>query len=120
MKAIIILALVLVALPALLSAEDPLAAAKELYASANYEEALAALAMVESSAAEATRQVDMYRAFSLYAVGRLTEAEMVAESLIRREPLVVLDQAAPQIEAMFQRIRKRLLPASSGQNTEQR
>lgn len=110
MKAFVILGLLLVAVPAVRAAEDPLLAAKDLYASASYEEALTTLAGIEPSAAEITRQVDMYRAFSLYALGRTAEAEKVAESLIRREPLMELDEAAPRIEAMFQNVRKRLLP----------
>jgi TonB family protein len=110
MKAIVILGLLLVAVPAVRAAEDPLRTAKDLYASASYEEALTTLAGIEPSATEITRQVDMYRAFSLYALGRTAEAEKVAESLIRREPLVELDEAAPRIEAMFQNVRKRLLP----------
>jgi hypothetical protein len=110
MKAIVILGLLLAAVPAVLAAEDPLRAAKDLYASASYEEALTTLAGIEPSVAEIARQVDMYRAFSLYALGRTAEAETVAESLIRREPLVELDEAAPRLEAMFQNVRKRLLP----------
>ena len=110
MKAIVILWLILVAVPAVLAAEDPLRTAKDQYASASYEEALTTLAGIEPSGAEITRQVDMYRAFSLYALGRTAEAEKVAESLIRREPLVELDEAAPRVEAMFQNVRKRLLP----------
>lgn len=111
MKAIVILGLLLAAVPAVLAAQDPLRAAKDLYASASYEEALTTLAGIEPSAAEIARQVDMYRAFSLYALGRTAEAETAAESLIRREPLVELDEAAPRLEAMFQNVRKRLLPA---------
>lgn len=110
MKAIVILGLLLAAVPAVFAAEDPLRAARDLYASASYEEALATLAGIEPSAGEIARQIDMYRAFSLYALGRTAEAETVAESLIRREPLVDLDEAAPRIEAMFQNVRKRLLP----------
>jgi hypothetical protein len=110
MKAIVILGLLLVAVPAVLAAQDPLRTAKDQYASASYEEALTTLAGIEPSATEITRQVEMYRAFSLYALGRTAEAEKVAESLIRREPLLELDEASPRIEAMFQDVRKRLLP----------
>jgi hypothetical protein len=110
MKAIAILGLLLAAVPAALAAEDPLLAAKDLYAAASYEEALTTLAGIESPPTEIARQVDMYRAFSLYALGRTAEAEKVAESLIRREPMVELEEAAPRIEAMFQNVRKRLLP----------
>ena len=110
MKAILTVGLLLAAVPAALAAQDPLLAAKDLYASASYEEALTTLAGIESPAGEIARQVDMYRAFSLYTLGRTAEAEKVAELLIRREPLVELEEAAPRIEAMFQNVRKRLLP----------
>ncbi len=111
MKAIVILGLLLVAGPAVLAAQDPLRTAKDQYASASYEEALTTLAGIESPRRpRSRRQVEMYRAFSLYALGRTAEAEKVAESLIRREPLVELDEASPRIEAMFQDVRKRLLP----------
>jgi len=110
MKTIAVLGLLLAAGPAALAAEDPLLAAKNLYASASYEEALTTLSGIESPPAEISRQVDMYRAFSLYALGRTGEAEKVAEALIRREPMMELDEAAPRIEAMFQNVRKRLLP----------
>jgi hypothetical protein len=111
MKAIVILGLLVVAAPAVRAAQDPLRAAKDLYASASYEEALTTLAGIEPSAADVARQVDMYRVFNLYALGRTAEAEKVAEALIRREPLMDLEEAAPRIEAMFQGVRKRLLPA---------
>jgi TonB family protein len=62
--------------------------------------------------ADVARQVDEYRAFCLYALGRATEAESVAESLFRREPLTRLDATdlSPRLEMMFSNVRKRLLP----------
>jgi TonB family protein len=97
-----------------LGAEDALSAAKELYVSAAYEDALTALSTIADGAPapEVARQVDEYRAFCLYALGRTNEAESVAESMIRREPLVRLDSAdaSPRIESMFADVRKRLLP----------
>ena len=58
-------------------------------------------------------QVDEYRAFCLYALGRTREAESVAESIIRKEPLARLDaaDASPRLESMFSDVRKRLLPS---------
>jgi hypothetical protein len=92
------------------SAQDPLSIAKDLYASAAYEDALSALARVKE--ADLAQQVDQYRAFSLFALGRTTEAESVVESVIRRDPLVVPDarDASPRITALFAQVRKRLLP----------
>jgi hypothetical protein len=97
------------------SAQNTLEAAKDLYASAAYEEALTTLSHLSQNAGGAPavrRQVDEYRAFCLYALGRTAEAESVAEALIRREPLVRLDaaDASPRLEAMFTGVQKRLLP----------
>jgi TonB family protein len=95
------------------SAQDPIGAAKDLYASAAYEEALSALTSVtEHSAPDVVHQADQYRAFCLFALGRNAEAESAAESAIRHDPLAQLDQqdASPRIEAMFTLVRKRLLP----------
>ena len=63
--------------------QDSLDAAKDLYASAAYEEALSTLSRLSEggvSAPAVARQVDEYRAFCLYALGRTAEAESVAES----------------------------------------
>ena len=121
MKAILITIGIALIAPAMIaaaaqeSARDPLSAAKELYASAAYEDALTALTDIadKSPSPDAARQVDEYRAFCLYALGRTREAESVAETMIRREPLVRLDSAdvSPRIESMFSDVRKRLLPS---------
>jgi hypothetical protein len=64
-------------------------------------------------APDVARQAEEYRAFCLYALGRTGEAESVAESLIRREPLVRLGaaDASPRVESMFTDVRRRLLPS---------
>jgi hypothetical protein len=113
MRAILIIGVMLVAVEAGLAAQDPLGAAKDLYASAAYEDALSALSRIDSgsTAPDIARQVDQYRAFCLYALGRTPEAESVAESMIRKEPLARLDaaDASPRLEMMFTDVRKRLL-----------
>jgi hypothetical protein len=95
-------------------AQDTLAAAKDQYAAAAYEDALTSLSHVDASGANAdavTRQVEQYRAFCLYALGRTGEAEQVAESLLTKAPLLeIADDASPRIEAMFTSVRKRVLP----------
>src|ERR1044072_7562827 len=98
-----------------LGAQDSLSAAKELYASAAYEDALSTLTRLTeggSAAPDIARQVDEYRAFCLYALGRTGEAESVAESMLRRDPLMKLDSAdiSPRLETMFSNVRKRMLP----------
>jgi TonB family protein len=98
------------------AAQDHLAAAKDLYESAAYEEALSTLSRLsdsEISAPGVARRADEYRAFCLFALGRTAEAESAVESLIRREPLVELNtaDASPRLVAMFEGVRKRILPA---------
>jgi len=114
MKALVIVGIMLVAAGgAGLNAQDPLSAAKDLYASAAYEDALSTLSRLDGAAPGLARQADEYRAFCLYALGRTREAESVAESIIRKEPLARLDaaDASPRLEALFAGVRKRLLPS---------
>jgi hypothetical protein len=97
------------------TAQESLTTAKDLYASAAYEDALTTLTRLHDSAATAApvaAQIDQYRAFCLFALGRTAEAESVAESLIKKDPLLRLDDgdASPRIVAMFADVRKRLLP----------
>lgn len=94
------------------SSQDALSAAKDLYASAAYEDALVALTRVKESAPELAQQADQYRAFSLFALGRTSEAEAVVESVIRKDPFAMPDSrdASPKITEMFGQVRKRLLP----------
>jgi len=99
-----------------LRAQDTLSAAKDLYASAAYEDALSTLMRITeggTAAPDVARQVDEYRAFCLYALGRTGEAESVAEGMLRKDPLLKLDAAdvSPRLETMFSNVRKRLLPA---------
>jgi len=121
-----VLALIAVLMGAVLGAEslvsaedDPLTTARDLYASAAYVEALAELARVESAASSPTtsptarRDADAYRTFCLFALGRTTEAQAAAESLVRRDPTVSIDQfpdASPRIAEMFVSVRRRVLP----------
>src|SRR5262245_61072037 len=85
-------------------ADDPLLAAKELYAAAAYEDALAALAKLaeaNSGTPDLAAQVDEYRSFCLYALGRTQEAESVAQGLLRKNPMFKLqtDEISPRVEA---------------------
>jgi len=97
------------------AAQDQLSAAKDLYASAAYEEALTTLTRLHEggSGGGASDQVEQYRAFCLFALGRTSEAQSVAEALITASPLLEIDSAdaSPRIIAMFSDVRKRLLPA---------
>jgi tetratricopeptide (TPR) repeat protein len=116
MKAILIVGLMAIAAAAMaIAAQNPLDAARDLYASAAYEEALSALSRLSEGGAgspDIAKEVDEYRAFCLYALGRTDEAESLAEAIIRREPLSDLSaaDASPRLEAMFASVRKRVLP----------
>ena len=116
MKAVLVVGLMAVAAASAEARQDQLDAAKDLYASAAYEEALSTLSRLSEGGVAApavARQVDEYRAFCLYALGRTAEAESMAESIIRREPLAELNtaDASPRVEAMFAGVRKRVLPS---------
>ena len=112
---LLIIGVVLVATGAGLGAQDPLVAAKDLYASAAYEDALSQLSRLDggSTAPGIARQADQYRVFCLFALGRTQEAETIAEAMIRKEPLAQLDStdASPRLETMFSDVRKRLMPS---------
>ena len=114
MKSIAIVVLLSAAAAAPRAGQDPLRTARDLYASAAYEEALSELAQVGSGAAAAgvVREADAYRAFCLVALGRNSEAEAVAEALVRTAPMVAVDlrEASPRIQEMFAGVRRRMLP----------
>lgn len=114
MKTAALVATAVLALATGLGAQDALHAAKDLYASAAYEDALTTLSAVTAdSVVDVRRQADQYRAFCLFALGRTAEAESVVETIIKQDPLARLDSAdaSPRVEAMFTSVRKRLLPS---------
>jgi TonB family protein len=106
----VLAALILIARGA--AAQDSIAAARELYASAAYEEALTELERAKPEAPQVSAQVEQYRAFSLFALGRTAEAERAAEAAVRQDPLARLDarDTSPKVEALFKQVQKRLLP----------
>ncbi|HMF94142.1 MAG TPA: TonB family protein [Vicinamibacterales bacterium] len=115
MRALAMIVALLILPPLVAAQDDPLRAARDLYASAAYEEALAELARVASAAATptTTRETDAYRTFCLVALGRAAEAQAVAESLVRDDPMLSIDQfpdVSPRIATMFADVRRRVLP----------
>jgi tetratricopeptide (TPR) repeat protein len=91
---------------------DDLAAAKALYASAAYQEALTRLAGADAS--RGGPEVDQYRALCLLALGRTGEAQKALEQLVTRQPLFKMSDTdvSPRLIVMFHDVRKRLLPAA--------
>lgn len=94
------------------AAQNQLTVARDLYGSAAYEDALSALSLASTDESADRARVDQYRAFCLFALGRTSEAESIAETLVQHDPLLNLDarDASPRIEAMFGSVQKRLLP----------
>jgi tetratricopeptide (TPR) repeat protein len=91
-------------------ARESFTAAKALYASGDYEEALTRLtnATAEGGAAE----VNQYRALCLLALGRVAEAERSLEDLVTQQPLFKMSEAdvSPRVVTLFHDVRRRLLP----------
>jgi len=95
-------------------AADDLSAARELYASAAYEEALAALNRVRAAGAPASDAfaVEQYRAFCLLALGRGAEAQSSIEALVVADPLYQpSSEVSPRVRTAFSEVRRRLLPS---------
>jgi tetratricopeptide (TPR) repeat protein len=93
--------------------QDALAHAKDLYASAAYDEALAVLDRLQhnpSSTDEA--EVGQYRAFCLLALGRSDEGRRAIEGIVESNPLFLPSeqQTSPRLLAVFRDVRRRLLP----------
>src|SRR3954469_2052351 len=69
---------------------DPLGAARDLYASARYDEALAVLNDLRpadaSAAAADRRSIEQYRSLCLLALGRGSEAESAIAAVVTADP----------------------------------
>jgi TonB family protein len=91
----------------------PLAAARDLYASARYDEALTVLNGMPTSGESTDRKsIEQYRSLCLLALGRGTEAESAIAAVITVDPLFVPAEsdASPRVRAAFSEVRQRLLP----------
>ncbi len=95
--------------------QDPLATARELYASAAYEDALAVLGRVPEAnrPPDEARTIAQYRAFCLLALGRNAEAERAIEAVVVREPTYhpEVSDMSPRVRAAFSDVRRRVLPS---------
>jgi TonB family protein len=96
-------------------AATPLASARELYASARYDEALAVLDDLRPEATkspEERRAVEQYRSLCLLALGRGAEAENAIAAVVTTDPSYQPSEAeaSPRVRAAFSEVRQRLLP----------
>jgi tetratricopeptide (TPR) repeat protein len=101
--------------PAVLFAEDALSTARDLYAAAAYEDALAALDRLRAGGVvkvDETRAVDQYRAFCLLALGKSNEAAQAIEAVVSADPSYYPSNSdvSPRVRAAFSDVRRRLLP----------
>jgi len=95
-------------------AADDLSTARDLYASAAYEEALATLNRVRTAGASPADAfaVEQYRAFCLLALGRGPEAQSSIEALVVADPLYQpSSEVSPRVRTAFSDVRRRLLPS---------
>ena len=93
---------------------DTLAHAKELYASAAYDEALAVLDRLQTAAAPAGEMTSIaeYRVFCLLALDRRDEAKTNIEEILQDNPLYAPsgDLASPRIQSAIRDVRRQSLP----------
>src|SRR5579864_541127 len=95
--------------------QDTLAAARDLYASAAYEDALSVLDRLPPTprSPEDARAIAEYRAFCLLALGRTSEAEHAIEILVTEQPNFqpAAADVSPRVRATFADVRRRVLPS---------
>jgi tetratricopeptide (TPR) repeat protein len=98
-----------------LSAQDSVASARDLYAAASYEEALAMLGRLDSERTEASDRMvaNQYRAFCLLALGRVSEAERAIEAVLTVDLLYRPADAfmSPRLRSAFAAVRQRIMPS---------
>lgn len=93
----------------------PLAAARDLYASARYDEALALLNGLrpqETGNTTNLRSIEQYRSLCLLALGRSAEAEVAIAAVVASDPMYLPTEteASPRVRSAFSEVRQRQLP----------
>jgi TonB family protein len=124
LKISLVAAAILAATCSLASAQAPappsLAAARTLYASAEYGGALEMLnGLVAGTPAGPERQaIDLYRVLCFVAVGNAAEASRVIEGMIVDDPLYrpLSDDVPPRLRSAFTDARRKMLPSIVQQN----
>ena len=91
-----------------------LTAARALYLSAAYEDALDRLNRIRE-VAEYRDQVDTYKALCLLALERTRESERVVEQILARNPRYVLneDAVSPRLMVIYRAVRARVIPPAA-------
>jgi TonB family protein len=95
---------------------DVVGPARDLYASARYDEALAVLNDLRpddvANAVSDRKSIEQYRSLCLLALGRGTEAESAIAAVVTADPSYQPGEveASPRVRAAFSDVRRRLLP----------
>lgn len=111
-SAALVLAAAIAAPAAAQTDSSPLATARDLYASARYDEALAVLNGMRPAETADRKSIEQYRSLCLLALGRGTEAEGAIAAVVMADPLYQPSEAdaSPRVRAAFTEVRQRLLP----------
>lgn len=94
---------------------ESIATARELYAAARYDEALAVLDELTTSTTTVPAErkaIEQYRSLCLLALGRGQEAEAAIANVVRVDPFYLPgeSEASPRVRTTFADVRQRLLP----------
>src|SRR4051812_207937 len=93
----------------LLGADDGLARAKELYLSADYEQALSVLdGLTSNSSVSDPTEIAEYRVFCLLALQRTADAQQSIEDIVRANPFYQPSEelVSPRIRSVFHEVRQ--------------
>jgi hypothetical protein len=97
------------------AAQESLASARQLYASADYRSALTMLntLLTATPSPQERQSIELYRTLCLVAIGNNDEANKSIEAMVSRDPLYRpnMDEVPPRLRTVFSDARKRLLPA---------
>ena len=99
---------------------DVVGAARDLYASARYDEALAVLNDLRpvdaANALTDRKSIEQYRSLCLLALGRGSEAESAIAAVVTADPSYLPNEAeaSPRVRSAFSDVRRRLLPEIAG------
>src|SRR5438876_893829 len=112
----VVLALSVAALVSIpIRAADSISAARDLYAAAEYEDALALLNRLQpgNHEPEERRAIEQYRAYCLLALGRSVDAEQAIAAVVMAMPLYKPSGAdvSPRVRSAFTEVRRRMLPS---------
>jgi hypothetical protein len=116
---VVLTSALLVTTAAPVQSQTSLAKARELYASARYDEALSMLnelgmrAGTDGTGSEDSASAALYRVLCLVAIGRSAEVDVAIERLVSQHPLYrpPSDELSPRIRTAVSSARLRLLPS---------